>query len=313
MILALTSRGDLTTDYVVRALESAGAMVVRLNTNDLLSTWRVRITPDELVMQSGDRTILPEQVRAVYYRRARAPEPPPEVDHRALLFTAREGNVVLRALYAALRCPWISHYAAIAAAENKPRQLALAHQLGFSVPETLITNDPALAHEFFRAHGTVATKALSYGDLGDGDVLHTTIIEAWEDGFAEAVRAAPTLLQAYIEKEADYRVTVVDEHVFACRIASQGDEKWSVDMRRGLADPRMEHMLITLPLAVTERCVALVRALDLRFGAIDLACDREGRFWFLEVNPNGQWAWIEDRTGAPISQTIAAGLLRDVG
>ena len=42
----------------------------------------------------------------------------------------------------------------------------------------------------------------------------------------------------------------------------------------------------------------------LGFGAIDLIQDRDGAHWFLEINPNGQWAWIETRTGQPIATAI---------
>jgi len=46
----------------------------------------------------------------------------------------------------------------------------------------------------------------------------------------------------------------------------------------------------------------------LRFSAIDLVEATDGDFWFLEANPNGQWAWIEQRTGAPVSAAIATAL-----
>ena len=47
--------------------------------------------------------------------------------------------------------------------------------------------------------------------------------------------------------------------------------------------------------------------LGLRFGAFDFLVCPDG--WvFLEVNPNGQWAWIETATGLPIASTIADAL-----
>jgi glutathione synthase/RimK-type ligase-like ATP-grasp enzyme len=310
LILALTSRGDLTTDYVIAALNEAGAVVTRLNTNDLLNDWCFCLTPDGQSFRSGDRMIRPDDVTAVYYRRTYAPQPPPSVDRRGRLFAAREGRIVLRALYAALTCPWISHHAAIAAAENKPRQLAAARRLGLRVPDTIVTNDPHIAKAFFAKHTVVATKALSYGDLGEGKVLHTSIVQGWQDAFADAIASAPTLLQQYIEKQADYRVTVVDDQVFACRIDSQRAAISSVDMRRGLSDLSMSHDLVTLPADIAHLCVDIVKEMHLRFGAIDLVLDLDGQFWFLEVNPNGQWAWIQQRTGARIANAIAEGLMQ---
>jgi glutathione synthase/RimK-type ligase-like ATP-grasp enzyme len=309
LILVVTSKGDLTSDYVIQALNRLGASTVRLNTNDLLADWQFAVTPDGQRFSSGNRVIRPEVVTSVYYRRAYTPEPPTSADKTTWFFIAREARIVLRALYAALTCPWISHYAAIAAAENKPRQLAAARRLGFDVPDTIITNDPALAKAFIQHHGVVVTKALSYGDLGDGNVFHTNVVKGWSAEFADDIALAPALLQQFIKKEADYRVTVVDDRVFACRIDSQANERYAIDVRRGLSDPSMKHELVDLPEPTMRRCIGIVADLGLRFGAIDLAEDQDGRLWFLELNPNGQWAWIEVRTGAPISSAIAAALM----
>ncbi|KUO10863.1 hypothetical protein [Streptomyces sp. DSM 15324] len=43
----------------------------------------------------------------------------------------------------------------------------------------------------------------------------------------------------------------------------------------------------------------------LSFGAFDFAVTASGAWWFLECNPNGQWAWLEDAAGLPITHAIA--------
>ena len=60
-----------------------------------------------------------------------------------------------------------------------------------------------------------------------------------------------------------------------------------------------------LPVAEVRRCRALVRRLGLRFGAIDMVQTPSGEHVFLEINPNGQWLWIERATGLPIANAIA--------
>jgi len=42
---------------------------------------------------------------------------------------------------------------------------------------------------------------------------------------------------------------------------------------------------------------------DLYFGAIDIV-EHEGRFWFLEVNPNGEWGWLQKPNGVPIAEAL---------
>lgn len=220
----------------------------------------------------------------------------------------REGRALLRSLYAQLQCPWISPQAAISSAEAKPHQISVASQIGFNVPDTLVTNDPLNARRFVLENGPVVLKAASYGDLGRGRVLHTTLLPEWLDDYNEEIRTAPHLLQRFVDKVYDYRVTVVDRHVFACRIHSQSFLDYSVDMRRGLSDMRMQHDKVDLPTELAGLCADIVAKLGLRFGAIDIVEDKTGKYWFLEINPNGQWAWIQDRTGTPIATTIAEAL-----
>ena len=57
-----------------------------------------------------------------------------------------------------------------------------------------------------------------------------------------------------------------------------------------------------------EQCINLVRSLGLEFGVVEFVCDHQGKMWFMEVNPNGQWGFIEKRTGFEISKKLAAFL-----
>ncbi|MEV4171342.1 hypothetical protein [Nonomuraea sp. NPDC049709] len=71
------------------------------------------------------------------------------------------------------------------------------------------------------------------------------------------------------------------------------------------AHDRARHSVHHLPDDTARRCVELVAALGVSFGAIDLILTPGGEYVFLEINPNGQWGWIEDLTGLPISTAIA--------
>jgi len=60
---------------------------------------------------------------------------------------------------------------------------------------------------------------------------------------------------------------------------------------------------------VQELCIRLVERLGLCYGAIDMILTPDGRYVFLEINPSGQYAWIEMQTGLPISAAICDLLL----
>jgi glutathione synthase/RimK-type ligase-like ATP-grasp enzyme len=58
-----------------------------------------------------------------------------------------------------------------------------------------------------------------------------------------------------------------------------------------------------LPKDITDKCVEFVKKLGLVFGAIDLVKSFD-KFYFLEINPNGEWAWLQKEAGLPIAETI---------
>jgi glutathione synthase/RimK-type ligase-like ATP-grasp enzyme len=119
-----------------------------------------------------------------------------------------------------------------------------------------------------------------------------------------AVRHAPVVVQEYVPKQVELRITVVGDRVFAAEIDSQASPMARHDWRAG--DPRtMAHRRHPLPLKEAERCLRLTRALDLCFGAIDMVLTPGGEYVFLEINPNGQWGWIQDLTGMPIAEVLA--------
>lgn len=186
----------------------------------------------------------------------------------------------------------------------------MATQLGLRIPETSITNDVAAARELLRG-GSVVAKPIRTALVGLGDeerVIFTNRIASEAELDVPSVQAAPIIFQREIPKEADIRVTVVGARIFAVAIDSQSGADTQVDWRKG-ANVSLEHTPIELPGEIEEKCLALVQQLGLRFGAIDLVKDVNGEYWFLEINPNGQWAWIEQRTRLPISAAIVDELV----
>jgi glutathione synthase/RimK-type ligase-like ATP-grasp enzyme len=99
-------------------------------------------------------------------------------------------------------------------------------------------------------------------------------------------------------------VTLVGREVFAAAVDSQVTAATRQDWRR----ERLPFRAYELPTVVADKCVALMQALQLRFGAIDLIKSTDGQYYFLEINPNGQWAWVELDCGLPISRALIAEL-----
>ncbi|HMW02377.1 MAG TPA: ATP-dependent carboxylate-amine ligase, partial [Acidobacteriota bacterium] len=125
----------------------------------------------------------------------------------------------------------------------------------------------------------------------------------------KAVTHAPCLFQEYIPKKVELRITVVGRKIFAAEIHSQQSQRSKDDWRRyDIANtPYLKHRL---PEAIKIKCQQLVRELGLVFGCIDMIVTPDNRYVFLEINPNGQWGWIEELTQLPICANLAEMLIQ---
>ncbi len=307
MLLLVTNRRDITIDYVVAEFKRRQTPFFRLNTEDI-PTARCTMAAfprDAWSLSFGERELKGADVRAAYFRRPALPSCNANIiDAGEREYAEAEWGALLKGLYSRLEGMWLNAPFDIFAAEDKPKQLMLASEIGFNVPQVLITNDITSVREIIQtgpAIGKPLRQALINGD--QERVIFTTRLEHLNDRDEDAIAMAPFIVQAEIKKRYDVRVTVVGSKAFATAIRSQEHEETTVDWRQGCR-PDLKHERIELPREVEDQCAALMRRLNLRYGAIDFICDQQGKMWFLEINPNGQWAWIENLTGYPIAATI---------
>ena len=307
MIFLATNKRDITTDFVVLELRRREIPFVRFNTEDA-PIWRVSFVPGAGWTLSGhEGDIRLDDVRGAYFRRPLAPVPVCNTeDTSAVEYCVDEWSAVLHAIWNVLEGRWLNSPFSIDRAEDKPRQLDVARSVGFQVPDTLVTNDFDAAKAFVEDGGDAIGKPLRHALIEDtetGRIIFTNRLTVLSEADREAFGLAPVILQREVRKACDLRVTVVGDRVFAAEIHSQETVGTEIDWRRG-SDPTLPHVVALLPDEIANACILLTKKLGLRFGAIDLIRDQAGAYWFLEINPNGQWAWIEKRTGQPISAAI---------
>jgi hypothetical protein len=312
VLVLVSNREDLTADWLVLELERRDEPFVRLCTEDYPSKIRIGWTLNDAALELGESTLAAEDVTAVWWRRSVAPVIPAGRSPGEMAWAAGESLAAWDGFWEGVNAHWVNTPGANAKAESKPAQLRAAKRLGMNVPATLITSSRAAARSFVEAEGTVVCKALRSGLIPgvNGDrVLYTQPVDPQMLAGLEELGPEPYLFQALVEKSADVRVTVIGERVFACRIDSQSTPDASVDWRRGSAED-LHHESIELDEPTTRRLRDLTAGFGLRFAAIDLAVDRERGYVFFEINPNGQWAWVEQLTGQPLASALADELLR---
>jgi RimK-like ATP-grasp domain len=279
-----------------RSLQRTGCPVILLDQGKVLDTEVELTVTDRVegVLHLGDERLDLAMVKAVYLRPYDARQLPcvidAEQDGAALNHAALVQDMMLSwsELTPALVLNRPTH---MAANNSKPYQALWIESLGFNIPRTLLTTDPAAAFEFWRRHGTVVYKSVS----GIRSIV-SCVTEEHATRF-ENIASCPTQFQEYIAGR-EYRAHVVGESVFACEIVSSADDyrytAESVDMRPcELSDE------------IATRCRALARSMRLSVAGIDLRCTPEGHWYCLEVNSSPGFTYFERLTGQPIAEAIA--------
>lgn len=325
MILILTQPFDPHADHVAQMLGERGAEFLRFNPADFpaqasLSAGYSSEGQMRSSLRIGANEIDLTQIQSVWTRRPQAPVPHAEIQDAALReFIASDCRTFVQDLWNALPCPWLpGHPAAIHRAQFKVSQLRLAAELGLELPATLITNNREQFLDFYNQHnGNIISKVVGAGfDRFMADAAsvsrYTEVVSKRDVAYAASLQYCPMILQAYVPKRLELRVTIVGREVFAAEIHSQHTHHTRYDWRRydmGQT-PMFPH---ALPPEVQARCVRLLQRLELSYGAIDLILTPDGRYVFLEINPSGQYLWIEKETGLPISAAICDFLMAGQG
>lgn len=310
-VLIVSTIADVATDHVVCGLARRGVAHHRVNTEDLPFSRTLTLSLGGRAASSlafdGHEFARPS---AIWYRRVRSPSRPPDMQESVYEFCLQENRAALLGSIASCQTLWMSHPADVWRAELKPYQLALAEKVGLRIPKSLVTNDPDAIRNAFYTFGPMIVKPCRSGYVivnGEERSIYTSRLLAEHLDFVEEAHLSPAIYQELIPKRYDIRATVVGTEIFAAAIDSQSDPAAVVDWRH-TADPNLPHLPIELPSKVREGVLALMKELGLAFGAVDLVETPDHDFVFLEVNPNGQWLWIEDQLQLGITDAIVAWL-----
>ncbi|MGH8907035.1 MAG: ATP-grasp ribosomal peptide maturase [Egibacteraceae bacterium] len=311
-VLVLTAQFDPTADMVICELNRRDVSVFRCDAAGFPQQLELSATLGtgwSGWLRTAHRTVHLESVRSVYYRRPTAFVLPDGMTDSERRFAAAEARIGFGGVLTSLDCFWLNHPNRIADAEYKPLQLQVATGCGLRVPRTLVTNVAAEARSFAEGlAGPVVYKPLSSVRTtqdGRSTALYTTLVPADDQGDPR-IELTAHLFQEWVPKAHDVRVTVVRDDCFAVEVHARHSPRAVVDWRADYASHT--YHVTRVPDGVREGVAAMLSRLGLHFGAFDFVVTPEGEWVFLEINPNGQWGWLEDAAGVPISAAIADAL-----
>ena len=308
-VLIVSNKHDYSTDHVAFTLNQLGVPYLRLN-RDEFPKFKMALDPNgamlvgetqDFAFEIASNTLASIYFRApIYLRDIYQPKMTPDEQ-----FSRSQWAAFVRSLAIYRDILWVNDPQATFLAEVKAYQLFVASRLGFKTPRTTMTNSSAmlrnspLAGEELFAMKTIDPMVLNEGD--EEGFVYTSFVSAQEIQNAN-LSAGPVTIQEALTPKVDVRVTVIGGNVFAVSITKGGESPLG-DWR--LEKDSVEYSVIELPQEIENLCRLIVKQLGLNYGAIDLAIYRN-QFYFLEINPTGEWAWLLEPTGLPLDKELAA-------
>ncbi len=313
-VLIISNKHDYSTDHIAYQLNKTDASYLRLN-RDQLKEFNIAFSPTEQILigetDSLSFKITAEYLKSVYFR---APiylkdnyKPNLSADEQ---LSRNQWVAFIKSLMVFKEARWVNNPQATYLAEVKPYQLHLAHKIGFLIPKTTIANGIIENNRIFSRNDKIVVKTLEPVILrlnGKQAFIYSNVID-FEELVQSDISTAPIIIQEALLPKVDIRVTIVDNLFFSVNITKDGagiDKDWRLEK------DSVQYREIELPISISAKCVELTRRLGLKFGAIDLIL-HEGKYYFIEINPTGEWSWLMEHTGLEIDKAMTHLLLREV-
>ncbi|MEY2394400.1 MAG: hypothetical protein QOF94_745, partial [Acidobacteriaceae bacterium] len=259
-ILIISHEFDPHVDWMVALLEHIGVECIRWPTSffPLRSSLSVEIAGGQVdgSIEIDGKIVAFSQIRSVWYRYGYSFVVSSGLSANVRRFAESEANSAFSGLMRLVDWFWVNHPDKVRIASCKVLQLSVAQELGFSVPKTLISNDPHKVREFFaECDGQIVYKAFTSGFVPMGDkVCLTSPVSKEHLDRIHLIQTSSGIFQENIPKRFDLRITVIGRRVFAVEIHSQAHEVSRQDWRAGKVED-MRHCEHELPMQIETLCL----------------------------------------------------------
>ncbi|MBO9562049.1 MAG: hypothetical protein J7621_04715 [Niastella sp.] len=319
-ILVVTHSADNTsTRIVIENIVKAGGEAIRfdvdrypletsLSSSFVNGRWRILLDTGYVVHDLDD-------VTAVWYRRSYnlGKGLQTVIDPEYLPATIGEVKRTLMGMLEGLNCFQLARNSVYRRLDSKEEQLKVAVRNGLLIPDTCISNDPAIVGRFIEEQGgsVISKMQSSFAVYKEAEehVVFTNAVTADHLQGLDTLRYCPMVFQQQVEKKLELRVTIVGQEVFAFSIDSQRVDNARVDWRKEGANMVHEWLPYQLPDEVKAKLLSFMDEYGLNYGAIDLILTPDNQYYFLEVNAAGEFFWLDKLCDHAISRQIAAVLM----
>lgn len=295
-ILIITCSYDKTIDYIIEK-NKYRANFFRFNV-DLFADYGITISNSYWEISYRNNTINSNTTLSIYYRKPTFPDTSDFAPEYRRIINS-DILAIIDGLANSFSGVVLTKPYLLRQAENKIFQLIYAKSHSILMPKSFIGNND----HWKCINDQRIIKPISVGKIETSSgiaIIQTNLMH--ENDSYDSPELTPVYIQEYIKKSFEVRITVVDDDFFAVKIVSDN----MIDWRAGNNN---QYEIIDIPIEIKKCIKMMMKDFQLRFGAIDYIVDVDGKWYFLEINPNGQWQWLECILGLSISDSIMNMLL----
>jgi len=309
--LVISSSIDFSTDLVCYQLSQNNKRYYRLNRDEFL---KHKISIDvakktmTILIDGIQYTVYFDKLKGIYYRSPTFLRTQPKscltVNEQLM---RNQWSAFLRNLIVFNKCKWINNPVDTYRAENKIFQLQVAEESGIKIPMTFVTNyvDFDINRDKKYVIKSIDT-ALFYDFENNKEMFTYSNVVSGYELLESNLTSAPVIVQEFLDPKIDCRVTFIDGKLFPIQI-TKNQQGIVGDWR--LKKEELEYIPFILPKKIEESLIRIMNKLHLLFGGIDLAIVND-KYYFIEVNPTGEWGWLEDKNEMKISKAIMDALCK---
>ena len=305
--LIISTSIDYSTDLVCVELYERKKKYLRLN-RDQFGEYEIifSLQDREMSVKMEDHfyTVKNNSLKGIFFRAPVFLRSHKKYNIQEQLYRS-QWSAFIRNLVVFENAKWINHPVKTYCAENKLYQLQCAQNVGLLTPKTFVGN--ALPQEISSAQKYIVKSldtALFYDDSQEYFTYSSVV--GGDELFDSSLKDAPVILQEFLEDKRDIRVTVIGNKLYPIGITKNGDNIYG-DWRKNSKED-LQYKPEILPDDISSRIIKMMNNLELSFGGVDLAFSN-GKYYFIEVNPTGEWSWLSQYCSMPLEKAIVNELV----
>ncbi|NEO87407.1 MAG: hypothetical protein F6J87_24580 [Spirulina sp. SIO3F2] len=316
-VAIITSQCDLHADVVIQELESSNVKPVRINTENFITncryshSWSMNGNTENSEYNFIDSKVNTQNIDVVWWRKPSDYHPGALIQNEWSIKYCQDETKALVKSWPGLfpEARWVNHFYNMQLPALRINQIPVAQQLGLKIPPTIISNDYVKLSEFLTQYPDSIVKPMVYSSFLHQDKQYACFTRPINHNLLEemhdSIEIAPVFMQKRIHKQAEYRVTIIGRERFVCRINTEHLDNELINQDWRVTEPeKLTHTPDKLPDLYLEKLDKMLKIWDLNFGAFDIIKGDDDNLYFIELNPNGQWYWIEILTGMPMVKAM---------